>query len=192
MYKAPRRLTKKQTKLLISLAFIVLFSILGLSQQEQVGKFLGANQPGLYHVSNFDDGDTITVDMNGRQERVRMIGVDTPEIHHPEKPVQCFAQTASDYTKALIGNQDVRLQADPLDDNRDIYGRLLRYVYLPDSTLVNLKLVQQGYGFAYTRFPYLRLLEFKEAEANAKNNNFGLWATCSVDDNGQTKETNPL
>lgn len=186
------KLTKKQTRLLISLALILLFSVLGYNQQEQLGQLLGANQPGLYRVTNFDDGDTITVDMNGRQERVRMIGVDTPELHHPEKPVQCYAQQASNYTKELIGENNVRLQADPLDDNRDLYGRLLRYVYLPNGTLVNLKLVQDGQGFAYTRFPYVRLAEFIRAESDAQSNSVGLWATCSVTDNGETKETNPL
>ena len=109
---------------------------------------LERSQPGLYRVVKFDDGDTITVDMNGTVETVRFIGVDTPETHHPDRPIECYGREASDYTKRLIGGQKVRLQADPLDTNRDRYGRLLRYVYLPDNTLVEQKLIAEGYGFA--------------------------------------------
>src|SRR5438105_3732321 len=90
------------------------------------------NQPGLYSVNHFVDGDTIAVNMNGAVETIRLIGVDTPETHRPNTPVQCYGVIAAAYTKQLIGSSRVRLQADPLDTNRDRYGRLLRYVYLPD------------------------------------------------------------
>jgi Micrococcal nuclease (thermonuclease) homologs len=116
---------------------------------------LSAN-PGLYSVVRFSDGDTITVDMNGKHETVRMIGVDTPETHHPNRPVQCYGPAASAYTKNLIGNQKVRLEADPTNQNRDRYGRLLRYVYLPDGRLVQAEIIKSGHGFAYTSFPFTK------------------------------------
>src|SRR5579872_4037300 len=94
------------------------------------------SQPGLYSINHFVDGDTIAVNMNGAVETVRMIGVDTPETHKPNTPVQCYGLNAAVYTKQLIGSNSVRLQADSLDTNRDRYGRLLRYVYLPDGTMV--------------------------------------------------------
>lgn len=144
-------------------------------------------QPGLYAVTKFSDGDTITVDMNGTQESVRLIGVDTPETHDPRKSVQCYGQAASDFTKKLIGQNRVRLEADPTNTNRDRYDRLLRYVYLPDGTLVNAEIIKQGYGFAYTYFPFTKLEEFKAYQATAEKEGQGLWTQCSVttQDNGQ-------
>jgi len=137
-------------------------------------------------VVSFSDCDTIVVDMNGVKERIRLIGIDTPEKNHPEKPVQCFSQAASDFTKDLIGRNRVRLEADPTNDNRDRYDRLLRYVYLPDNTLVNAEVVKQGYGFAYTSFPFQKMDEFRAFERQARENSLGLWSGCDVElDNGQ-------
>lgn len=155
-------------------------------------RLLESNQPGLYRVVKFDDGDTIEVDMNGTVETVRFIGVDTPETHKPNTPVQCYGPEASSYTKQLIGNQKVRLQADSLDTNRDRYGRLLRYVYLPDGTLLEQKLITEGYGFAYTYFPFEKSAEFSAYEQSAKTAGKGLWSACQVKvsaDGG--KQTNP-
>ena len=109
--------------------------------------------PGFYQVTRFDDGDTITVDMNGGSETIRFIGVDTPETHDPRKAVQCFGYAAAAFTKNLIGENPVRLRADPMNTNRDRYNRLLRYVYLPDDRLVNAEIIKQGYGFAHPTFP---------------------------------------
>lgn len=161
----------------ISLIAIGVYFAFKISGHE---KTLEQTQPGLYKVAQFDDGDTIVVDMNGTQETVRFIGVDTPETHDPRKPVQCYGPDAAAYTKRLIGSQKVRLQADPLDTNRDRYGRLLRYVYLPDGTLVEQKLIEQGYGFAYTYFPFEKKAEFSAYEKTAKDGGKGLWSACQV------------
>lgn len=143
-----------------------------LSQQVESG------QPGLYRVVKFDDGDTIQVDMNGKTETIRFIGVDTPETHDPRKPVQCYGPEASAYTKRIIGNQRVRLGSDPLSSNRDRYDRLLRYVYLPDGTLLNEQLIKSGYGFAYTYFPFTKSALFIKDEAIAQTSNIGVWKFC--------------
>lgn len=147
---------------------------------------LGITTPGTYRVVAFNDGDTITVDMDGAEERVRMIGVDTPETQDPRKNVQCFGKAASDFTKQLIGDQPVRLEADPENSNRDRYNRLLRYVYLPDGTMVQAKIIEQGYGFAYTAFPFTKLEEFRQLEKIARTNSIGLWGSCStqIESNG--------
>jgi len=153
---------------------------------------LQGSQPGLYSVVKFDDGDTITVDMNGTVETVRFIGIDTPETQHPDRPVECYGREAASYTKQLIGNQKVRLQADPLNTNRDRYGRLLRYVYLPDNTLLEQKLITEGYGFAYTFFPFSKLAEFSAYEQQAKSANKGLWSACQVNiESNGSEHTNP-
>ena len=136
------------------------------------------NQPGLYRVTQFVDGDTIGIDMNGRTEKIRMIGVDTPETHKPNTPVQCYGPAASAYTKNLIGNQRVRLASDALSTDRDRYDRLLRYVYLPDSTLVNQKLIENGYGFYYPYFEFSKSADFERAQQSAQASHKGLWGNC--------------
>ena len=168
------------------IVFILLLIVIGLAVTHSGGwlgrlfKSAGVNQPGLYKVVKFDDGDTIVVDMNGANETIRFIGVDTPETHKPNTPIQCYGWKAADFTEQFIGSQRVRLQSDPLDTNRDRYGRLLRYVYLPDGTLVDKVLIQKGYGFAYTSFPFTKSIEFKAAELKAEQSKTGLWGACKV------------
>jgi micrococcal nuclease len=155
------------------------------------GKTVVENQPGLYHVVKFDDGDTIAVDMNGKSETIRFIGVDTPETHDPRKAVQCFGQAAAAFTKQFIGDKSVRLEADPLNTNRDRYGRLLRYVYLPDGTLVNAELIKQGYAFAYLSFPFTKSDEFRTYQTDAREGNRGLWNSCNPQKNDFGGYTSP-
>jgi micrococcal nuclease len=179
------RVTKKTSlPVLIIVLVITLAQHFGWLQQAQqsVTDVKGAvveNQPaGTYRITKFHDGDTISVDMNGKEETVRFIGVDTPETHDPRKAVQCYGEAAAAYTKNLIGNASVRLEADPLNTNRDRYNRLLRYVYLPDGRLVNAEIIKDGYGFAYVSFPFSKLDEFKQFQADAQNAKKGLWNTC--------------
>lgn len=184
----------KQLIILTLTAVIFLFAWGG----QQLGWFdtptqqLEQNQPGLYTVTRFSDGDTITVDMNGTAETIRMIGVDTPETHDPDTPVQCYGPAASAYTKNLIGDQKVRLEADPTNQNRDRYGRLLRYVYLPDGRLVQAEIIKNGYGFSYTQFPFTKTDEFEALENEAEQAKRGLWDNCtvSIEESGR-EQTNP-
>jgi micrococcal nuclease len=147
--------------------------------------------PGLYRVEKVVDGDTLEVRINGALDTVRLIGVDTPETHDPRKPVQCFGENATAYTKGLTEGKDVRLQSVPLDSDRDKYNRLLRYVFLPDGTFVNAVLIRDGYAFAYTVFPHSALGPFRALEAEARQNNRGLWASCNIDESSEIKQTLP-
>lgn len=177
----------------ITSLLIVILSFITLIRPEwfETGSNLqfAAVQPGFYRVEEVYDGDTIGVDMNGKLERIRLIGVDTPETHHPSLPVQCFGRAAGNFTKTLINNQSVRLEADPQNMNRDRYNRLLRYVYLPDGNLINKTIIIEGYGFAYTYFPFTKSEEFKVAELLAKTQNKGLWGSCQLQEesNGNRK-----
>lgn len=147
---------------------------------DTVNDAVNTTNPGLYHVVSYSDGDTITVDMNGKKEEIRFIGVDTPETHDPRKNVQCGGPEASAYTKQRISAYGkVRLQSDVLSTNRDRYDRLLRYVYLPDGTLMNENLIQNGFGFAYTYFPFSKSALFTKDEAAAKQAKKGLWNHCA-------------
>lgn len=127
----------------------------------------------FYLCTRVIDGDTIIVSINGKQERVRLIGVDTPETVHPNKLVEYFGKEASEFTKKMVEGKRVRLEYDW--QKRDRYGRLLAYVYLKDGTFLNAEIIKQGYGFAYTRFPFKYLEEFRQYEKDARENEKGLW-----------------
>ncbi|MDO9509983.1 MAG: thermonuclease family protein [Candidatus Magasanikbacteria bacterium] len=124
-------------------------------------------------VTRVVDGDTIELE-NG--QKVRYIGMDTPETVDPREEVQCFGKEASDKNKEMVEGKMVRMESDVTD--KDKYGRLLRYVYVGD-VFVNLELVKEGYAKIYT-FPsdvkYQKL--FLEAQQEAKENKLGLWGFC--------------
>lgn len=133
-----------------------------------------------YSVIRVIDGDTIVVDMNGHDETVRLIGVNTPETVDPRKPVQCFGREASDFLKTMLpAGTKVGLVSDPTQSNRDKYGRLLRYAYLGD-VLVDEEIISAGYGFEYTYdIPYKFQKKFKASENYAREGSLGLWATAT-------------
>ncbi|MFA5004057.1 MAG: thermonuclease family protein [Candidatus Saccharimonadales bacterium] len=166
----------------VSLLVILAALFVALGQQfgwfGTVKKEVVTSQPGLYSIARFVDGDTISVNMNGKVETIRFIVVDTPETHKPNTPVQCYGPAAAAYTKNTIGDQRVRLASDPESTNRDRYNRLLRYVYLPDGRLLEAELLKNGYAFAYTQFPFTKSQEFIADQAAAKEANKGLWGNC--------------
>lgn len=116
------------------------------------------------------DGDTIILDGT---EKVRLIGIDTPETKHPKKPVEYFGKEATAFTKRMVEGKKVRLEYD--QQRIDKYGRTLAYIYLEDGTFLNAEIIKQGYGFAYTKFPFKYLTEFREHEKMAREQNKGLW-----------------
>ena len=181
---------KKRIASLLFALFIGVMSILLGFDPSTTSPISEPLQPGSFRVLAVADGDTIVIDMNGTEERVRLIGIDTPEKNHPQKPVQCFAQAATDYASSLLEGRGVRLESDPLSDNRDIYNRLLRYVYV-DDIFVNYEIVAQGYGFAYTVFPFSKSDQFEAAELAARSSNLGLWGGCELQETNGRFETNP-
>ncbi|KKT81747.1 MAG: hypothetical protein A3B07_03080 [Candidatus Yonathbacteria bacterium RIFCSPLOWO2_01_FULL_43_27] len=134
-------------------------------------------QKTLSTVLRVIDGDTIEVSRNGISEKVRLIGVNTPETVDPRKKVECFGKEASRFVTDILTGTSVSLEADVSQGERDRYGRLLRYVYLPNGTLLNKTIIAEGYGYEYTyRVPYRYMNEFKEAQSSAKKLQKGLWA----------------
>jgi micrococcal nuclease len=127
----------------------------------------------FYLCTRVVDGDTIVVEIEGKQEKVRLIGVDTPETVHPSKPVEYFGKEASVFTRSMVERKKVTLDYDW--QKRDKYGRLLAYVYLEDGKFLNAEIIKQGYGFAYTKYPFKYLEEFRQYEKDARNNSRGLW-----------------
>jgi len=79
----------------------------------------------------------------------------------------------------------VQLEADPQNADRDKYNRLLRYVYLPDGKLLNAEIIAQGYGFAYTQYPFSKMEEFRQLEREAREASRGLWSEAATEAAGE-------
>ncbi|MBI1982410.1 MAG: thermonuclease family protein [Candidatus Levybacteria bacterium] len=136
----------------------------------------------LYRVVKVIDGDTIQVEVSGKTETLRLIGIDAPETGDPRTLVSCFGNEATSQAKEILAGRSVRLEADPTQGERDKYQRLLRYVFLEDGTNFNKLMISQGFAHEYTyRIPYKYQLEFKEAQNQAREKKLGLWAddACS-------------
>lgn len=136
----------------------------------------------LYTVIKVVDGDTIKILYEGVEETVRLIGIDTPETVHPNKPVECFGQEASERMKELVEGKGVNIMFDKTQGMRDKYGRLLLYVWVEDI-FVNKQMVIDGYAYEYTySTPYIYQKEFKEAQSEAQGSRVGLWGdVCSCE-----------
>jgi len=184
-------LSKKNQKLLISLVAILLWTIF-------VPKDIGQEKPNetqiatteitsdstntnvktkvenwqKVKVSRVIDGDTIELESG---QKVRYIGIDTPETVDPLRDPQCFGQEASLQNKKLVEGKEVYLEKDV--SQTDKYGRLLRYIYLEESDVsINELLVKEGYAVASSYPPDIKYQEkLRVAEQEARNNQKGLW-----------------
>ncbi|MDF2744051.1 MAG: thermonuclease precursor [Actinomycetia bacterium] len=126
-------------------------------------------------VQRVSDGDTFVATVKGRRERVRVIGVDTPESVAPNQPDEPYGEEASDFAKHYLDGETVLLAGDA--EPRDRYGRMLAYVWLEDGTFWNALLVAEGYAQQLTVPPnvtYERL--FRRLVGEARRNDRGLWA----------------
>lgn len=184
----------RRTLTLVALAAVLSACSHQVDLTHQAPATLGDEPPGLEeaHVVRVVDGDTIVVEVTGRtegpgagaaveggEERVRLIGIDTPESVKPDSPVECFGREASAAATALLEGQDVQLIKDV--EERDSYDRLLRYVYIGEE-MANARLVANGYAAAYTYPPNVRHADlFVDLERQARDRGLGLWSseTCS-------------
>ena len=134
-------------------------------------------------VERVVDGDTVVVDVDGTRERVRLIGIDTPESVKKGSPVECFGKEASKHLASLapVGTS-VRLERDA--EERDRYGRTLAYVYrAADGLFLNLQMVSDGYAHVLSIPPNVSYADrFRDAERSARTANLGLWASCPDDE----------
>jgi micrococcal nuclease len=159
----------KQKRLLYS--FLLLFVILAVYS---VADLMSAPESKTYEVSRVVDGDTIIVVFEGKEERLRLIGLDAPESVHsdPERNV-LYGTISAEFTKAKLEGQRVTLEFDVQE--RDQYGRLLAYVYL-DGQMFNELLIREGHAKAGTYPPNVKYDEIlHEAEEQAREDALGLW-----------------
>lgn len=140
----------------------------------------------LYDVTKVLDGDTLVANVAGNEVTIRLIGIDTPEVVDPRKPIQCYGQEASARAKEMLSNQKIYLEKEKSKDKEnkqyDIYGRVLAYVHFSDGSLYNQYMIENGFAKEYTfnseKYKYQK--EFRDAQKVAKKNKIGLWSACSI------------
>ncbi len=124
------------------------------------------------------DGDTIHVQLPSGVEKVRIIGIDTPETVDPNRPASCFGPEATAFAKETLAGKPVTLELDPTQDRRDRFDRLLAHVHVGDA-LYAAEAIAGGYGIHYVyEVPSIHAAELAAAEASAKAANLGIWAAC--------------
>jgi len=127
--------------------------------------------PGGLTIKKVVDGDTVVLS-NG--EKVRLIGLDTPETKDPRVKVQFFGKKATEYLKKIAEGKEVYLKYD--QQKRDKYKRLLAYIYLKKNDVcLNEEMIKEGYAFAYTRFPFSKMDEYRDFQKKALLAGKGLW-----------------
>lgn len=166
----------KLNRLLFTCFLIVCFTVLPACADLTLTDEVDVSDNDRYltaHVTRVVDGDTVKVDMNGKEETVRMILVDTPETVHPSKPVEPFGPEASQFTKETLLNKAVRLELDVAE--RDQYGRLLAYIWIGDR-LFNEMLLEKGLARVAVFPPNVKYVdEFRAVQAKAQEKGIGLW-----------------
>ena len=185
-------LSKKNQRLLISLVVLLIWTIFvpkNIGQEKPNEIQIPSTQNEIVETTKKDlqkvkvlrvvDGDTIEIEGG---QKIRYIGVDTPETVDPRRSPQCFGKEASNYNKELVENKEVYLEKDVSETDK--YGRLLRYIYLEsESVSINEQLVKEGYAVSSSYPPDIKYQDkFKAAEEEARNNKRGLWkdGLCSI------------
>ena len=191
-YRPPLKLSRSQRRLRYAGRKAIYGTVLalvlgGMVLADRAGLFGRPHEPDgpkydgkTFKVVHAVDGDTIDIglpDGKYNDTRIRLWGVDTPETKDPRKPgwVGFFGPEASEFTRKQALGKMVRIELASGRDSRDKYHRLLAWVYLPDGTLLNRTLVEQGYGYADPRFAHHLDREFKRLQAEAMNAHRGLW-----------------
>jgi micrococcal nuclease len=114
--------------------------------------------------------------LDGQSVKVRLIGVDAPESVDPRKPVERFAHESVEFLRGLVEGKRVRLTYEPAGARIDRYGRTLAYLYLePGGLFVNREIVAKGFGFAYVKYPFGYMEDFRLTERQAREKGLGLW-----------------
>jgi endonuclease YncB( thermonuclease family) len=145
---------------------------------------LGGSDQLYGEVTRVTDGDTITVETQGRSTPVRLIGVDTPETVAPDQPIGCFGREASDYTKKVLTDRLVMLENPRIGDSEDAYGRTLAYIWLDTNRdgryehLFNEDLITLGFART-TTFSHEYRREFERLREEAEERGVGLWGKCT-------------
>jgi len=163
----------------VALIICLIFTLVSLINPEKKADDL------YYTAREIIDGDTIIL-ITG--ERIRYLGIDTPELHHPTIGKECGGQEAKNENAKLLTGKRIRIEKDVTD--KDQYGRLLRYVFTEDGYFVNYEIIRRGWAQVYVIYPdrkYEKILI--EAQLSAKKDNVGIWKYCINRERGAGNES---
>lgn len=131
----------------------------------------------VVRVVGVSDGDSLRVSVDGVTERLRIIGIDAPELSSND----CYAQQSASKMQSLVQSSDVRIVADPTQADRDVYDRILRHVFTLDGTDVGHAMIVAGLAKEYTYDKaYASQAQFRDAEAVAREAGLGIWGECDI------------
>lgn len=136
------------------------------------------NERDYWHkVVSVTDGDTVRAMVDGKEEAIRIIGIDAPESTTSQ---ECFGVEASAKAKEFLNGKWIQLEKDTSQDNRDKYNRLLRYVWFDNGTDFGRRMIEEGYAFEYTyQVPYQKQAQYKETQSSSQSKSLGLWSTTT-------------
>lgn len=134
-----------------------------------------------YSVLKIIDGDTISVEINGEEKKIRILGINTPESVDPDRPVECYGIEASNYLKQWLGGSKIKIYYDRAKPKNDDYGRLLAYIMDSEQVDIGATLITKGYAkeYTYKNEWYAKQTQYRNLEKTAKDNSLGLWGECS-------------
>ena len=159
---------------------VLFFSLYGRYQAET--KF----KTEYLKVIEVNDGDTITVLLGGKRERVRLIGIDAPELQQGP-----WGQSAKRHLQELLSTFQGTASLEFDIEKRDIYGRLLSYVWTSDRRMINLQMLKDGYAMLFTVPPNIRYVdEFKKAQDEARSKDLGIWGKGALGKLRESTESN--
>lgn len=143
-----------------------------------------ADVQGPFQVSEVVDGDTYRITGPQGISTVHLIGIEAPDTKAHNQPAHCFGREATQAAEQLVGSQAVWMHNEPTHDAQDRHGRQLVYLWLADGTLVNEKLIRDGFAIEYTgREPYQQQDDFRAAQDEARQDSRGLWAASTCNGN---------
>lgn len=165
---------------LVSVIFFILAAILYFAHEKY--PFLRTVQQNeMVVVTAVHDGDTVSVVINKKQEKVRLIGIDAPEL--AQRP---WGEAAKGYLASLlgVGGWKVRIEQDV--ERTDQYGRVLAYLWTADNMLINLEMIKNGYAMLYTVPPNVKYVEeFRKAQSDAREKRMGIWGDDGLKESPQ-------
>jgi micrococcal nuclease len=182
MFKLTGKILSTITSLIILLGAVI---YIYLNQNTTSDLKQSDSKKEIIVVKRVVDGDTFELSDG---QRVRLLGIDTPEKYESKKldkdveatgqdkkTIKKLGKLASEYVKNFVEGKKVILEKEPNYEDKDRYGRLLRWIYLEDGTFVNGKIIRDGYAQVYEKFPVSKLDELRKYQKEARENNRGLW-----------------
>jgi micrococcal nuclease len=162
-------MNKRILRILIGLTVSIMLLLVGL-----YGKYQAETKPktNYIRVVKVHDGDTVSVILDGKREKVRLIGIDAPELG--QRP---WGQKAKRHLRELLSSSKWEVSLEFDIEKRDIHGRLLSYLWTPDKKMINLQVLKDGYAVLFTIPPNIRYVdELRKAQSEARDNGLGIWA----------------